>query len=179
MNILKPAKSIALLAQDKITQKYPHWRLRMFLVAYIGYFTYYFGRSSFDVSKQYITSLTPDELGFIGAGLGVAYGLSKFLMGNISDRSNAKVFLAIGLFITGLINLLLPSLLSAGVLVLFIVMLVNGWVQGMGWPACARIMTHWFCANERGTKMGIWNTAHNVGAGFFGDCCRASRFIPF
>ncbi|QLE79629.1 MFS transporter [Francisella sp. Scap27] len=166
MNFLKPAKAIPQLTAESIKKKYPHWRLRMFLVAYIGYFTYYFGRSSFDVSKQYITTLTPDELGFIGAGLGVAYGLSKFLMGNVSDRSNAKVFLATGLFITGVINLILPSLLSAGVLVLFIVMLVNGWVQGMGWPACARIMTHWFCANERGTKMGIWNTAHNVGAGF-------------
>jgi OPA family glycerol-3-phosphate transporter-like MFS transporter len=53
-----------------------------------------------------------------------------------------------------------------GVLVMFVLMFVNGWVQGMGWPACARIMTHWFCTNERGTKMGIWNTAHNVGAGF-------------
>lgn len=166
MNFLKPAKAISLLAKDQIQKKYPHWRLRMFLVAYIGYFTYYFGRSSFDVSKQYITTLTPDQLGLVGAGLGVAYGFSKFFMGNLSDRSNAKVFLALGLFITGLINLLLPSILSFGVLVLFIVMFINGWAQGMGWPACARIMTHWFCANERGTKMGIWNTAHNVGAGF-------------
>lgn len=166
MNFLKPAKALPLLAKDQIQKKYPHWRLRMFLVAYIGYFTYYFGRSSFDVSKQYITTLNPDQLGLVGAGLGVAYGISKFLMGNISDRSNAKIFLALGLFITGLINLLLPSLLSLGVLILFIVMFINGWVQGMGWPACARIMTHWFCVHERGTKMGIWNTAHNVGAGF-------------
>ncbi|MDE4976114.1 glycerol-3-phosphate transporter, partial [Francisella tularensis subsp. holarctica] len=88
-----------------------------------------------------ITTLTTYELGLIGAGLGIAYGIIKFLMGNISDRSNAKVFLAIGLFITGIINLLLPSLLSLGVLVMFIAMLVNCWVQCMGWPACARIMT--------------------------------------
>lgn len=173
MNFLKPAKALPLLAKEQIQKLYPHWRLRMFLVAYIGYFTYYFGRSSFDVSKQYITTLSPDELGLIGAGLGIAYGVSKFLMGNISDRSNAKVFLAIGLFVTGFINLLLPSLLSLGVLVMFIAMFLNGWAQGMGWPACARIMTHWFCANERGTKMGIWNTAHNVGAG-----CLAIVVVP-
>jgi OPA family glycerol-3-phosphate transporter-like MFS transporter len=166
MNFLKPAQTIAQLSTDKIKQKYPRWRLRMFLVAYIGYLTYYFGRSSFDVSKQYITTLPPDELGLIGAGFGIAYGLSKFFMGNLSDRSNAKFFLAIGLFLTGLINLIIPSMLSLGVLAMFIIMFVNGWVQGMGWPACARIMTHWFCTSERGTKMGIWNTAHNVGAGF-------------
>ena len=177
MNLLKPAKAIAQLSQDKITQKYPAWRLRVFLVAYIGYFTYYFGRSSFDVSKQYITTLNPDELGLIGAGLGVAYGFSKFIMGNISDRSNARIFLALGLFITGFINILLPSFLSFGVLAMFIIMLINGWVQGMGWPACARIMTHWFCANERGTKMGIWNTAHNVGAGFLAIACSSALFL--
>ncbi|QIV94234.1 MFS transporter [Allofrancisella frigidaquae] len=166
MKFLKPAKPLPLLDDKKIAIKYPQWRLRMFLVAYIGYFTYYFGRSSFDVSKQYITTLSPDELGLIGAGLGVAYGVSKFLMGNIADRSNAKVFLALGLLISGLLNLIIPSVLSLGVLLMFVIMLVNGWAQGMGWPACARIMTHWFCAHERGTKMGIWNTAHNVGAGF-------------
>ncbi|QIV96318.1 OPA family glycerol-3-phosphate transporter-like MFS transporter [Allofrancisella inopinata] len=166
MNFLKPAKTLPLLNDKKVAIKYPHWRLRMFLVAYIGYFTYYFGRSSFDVSKQYITTLSPDELGLIGAGLGIAYGVSKFLMGNIADRSNAKVFLALGLLISGLLNLIIPSVLSLGVLLMFVIMFVNGWAQGMGWPACARIMTHWFCAHERGTKMGIWNTAHNVGAGF-------------
>lgn len=133
------------------------------MVAYIGYFTYYFGRSSFDVSKQYL-HLSPQSLGLIGSALGVAYGLSKFFMGNISDRSNAKYFLASGLFISGIINLLLPTFLGLGISLLLMLMFLNGWVQGMGWPACGRIMTHWFSDAERGTKMGIWNTAHNVGA---------------
>lgn len=104
--LFQPAKAIALLPAQQVKKLYPQCRLRMFLVAYIGYFTYYFGRSSFDVSKQYITTLTADQLGLIGAALGVAYGLSKFLMGNISDRSNAKIFLATGLFISGILNLL-------------------------------------------------------------------------
>ncbi|MFZ9012256.1 MAG: MFS transporter, partial [Anaerohalosphaeraceae bacterium] len=164
-DLFKPARPIARLSKQQISRLYPGWRLRMFLVAYIGYFTYYFGRSSFDVSKQYITNLNPDDLGIIGAALGIAYGLSKFLMGNVSDRSNAKYFLATGLMISGVINLLIPSFLGAGLTIMFVVMFLNGWVQGMGWPACARIITHWFSDKERGTKMGIWNTAHNVGAG--------------
>ncbi|WP_119343402.1 MFS transporter [Facilibium subflavum] len=164
-NLFKPAKAITRLPESEINRQYPFLRLRMFLVAYIGYFTYYFGRSSFDVSKQYITTLTPDELGLIGAALGIAYGLSKFLMGNVSDRSNAKYFLATGLLISGVLNLLIPSFLSIGVGIMFVIMLLNGWAQGMGWPPCARIITHWFSDKERGTKMGIWNTAHNVGAG--------------
>ena len=40
---------------------------------------------------------------------------------------------------------------------------LNGWFQGMGWPPCGRTMVHWFSDRERGTKMAIWNLAHNVG----------------
>ena len=94
------------------------------MVAYIGYFTYYFGRSSFDVSKQYL-HLSPQSLGLIGSALSIAYGLSKFFMGNISDRSNAKYFLASGLFISGIINLLLPTFLGLGISLLLMLMFLN------------------------------------------------------
>ena len=43
-----------------------------------------------------------------------------------------------------------------------------GWFNGMGWPPCGRVMTHWFSQNERGTKMSIWNCAHNVGGALVG-----------
>lgn len=42
------------------------------------------------------------ELGIIGTGAGLAYGLSKFVMAGISDRSNPKVFLPFGLLLSGL-----------------------------------------------------------------------------
>ena len=29
-------------------------------------------------------------------------------------------------------------------------------------------MVHWFSTNERGTKMAIWNIAHNIGGGMVG-----------
>ena len=43
-----------------------------------------------------------------------------------------------------------------------------GWFNGMGWPPCGRVMTHWFSPNERGTMMSIWNCAHNVGGALVG-----------
>ncbi len=43
-----------------------------------------------------------------------------------------------------------------------------GWFNGMGWPPCGRIMTHWFSQTERGTMMSIWNCAHNVGGSLVG-----------
>jgi len=44
-------------------------------------------------------------------------------------------------------------------------MALNGWVQGMGWPPCGRTMVHWFSTKERGTIVGTWNVAHNIGGG--------------
>jgi sugar phosphate permease len=41
---------------------------------------------------------------------------------------------------------------------------MNGWFQGMGFPPCARIMTHWFPPRILATKMSIWNSSHSIGA---------------
>ena len=43
-----------------------------------------------------------------------------------------------------------------------------GWFNGMGWPPCGRVMTHWFSLKERGTWMSVWNCAHNVGGALVG-----------
>jgi OPA family glycerol-3-phosphate transporter-like MFS transporter/OPA family sugar phosphate sensor protein UhpC-like MFS transporter len=49
--------------------------------------------------------------------------------------------------------------------------MLNGWVQGMGFPPCARLMTHWFSPKELATKMSIWNTSHSIGAGLVVILC--------
>ena len=40
---------------------------------------------------------------------------------------------------------------------------INGMLQGLGAPGCARILTAWYAAKERGTYWGMWNIAHNMG----------------
>ena len=54
--------------------------------------------------------------------------------------------------------------LSSAVYALGVFWVLNGWFQGMGFPPCARGLTHWFGAGERGTKFAIWNTSHSIGA---------------
>src|SRR5512132_1687716 len=45
-----------------------------------------------------------------------------------------------------------------------LIWMLNGWFQGMGFPPCARLMTHWFPPKVLATKMAIWNSSHSVGA---------------
>lgn len=165
IGFLKPAQFTQPLAANEIDKSYKRYRIQLFLTAYFGYMAYYFVRSTLALAKPELLKdgLSMTQVGLLGSGLAMTYGLSKFIMGNISDRSNPRYFLAMGLILSAGCNLLAPSFLSFSALM--IVMLMNGWVQGMGWPPCGRIMTHWFSDSERGTKMAIWNTAHNVGAG--------------
>lgn len=165
LNFLKPAKPIPRLPKDKIDPTYKRYRIQVFISIYIGYLTYYFVRSNFSLAKAYLVDqgFSKFQLGFVASALGIAYGISKFVMGNISDRSNPRFFLGIGLIASGVVNLFFP--LTSSVTLMFILMLLNGWFQGMGWPPCGRTITHWFSDKERGVKMSIWNTAHNVGGG--------------
>ena len=49
--------------------------------------------------------------------------------------------------------------------------MLNGWFQAMGFPPCARLMTHWFSPKELATKMSIWNSSHSIGAGLVVVLC--------
>ena len=90
-------------------------------------------------------------------------------MGGVSDRSDARKFLALGLILSACTTLLLGTSFGlTSILSMFVLQFMLGWFQGMGWPPCGRVMTHWFSVKERGTKMAVWNVAHNVGGGLIG-----------
>jgi OPA family glycerol-3-phosphate transporter-like MFS transporter len=93
----------------------------------------------------------------------ITYGIGKFLMGAVSDRSDSRKFMAFGLLFTAICNIAFGAV-SNYPLHLFLWGL-NGFVQGMGWPPCGRSIGHWFSVRERGTIFSIWNTSHNVGGG--------------
>jgi sugar phosphate permease len=52
-----------------------------------------------------------------------------------------------------------------------LIWLCNGWFQGMGFPPCARLMTHWFSPRELASKFSIWNTSHCIGGGLIVILC--------
>jgi OPA family glycerol-3-phosphate transporter-like MFS transporter len=119
---------------------------------------------------------TKGELGTVLAMNAVAYALSKFLMGSVSDRSDARKFLPLGLVLAAIsmmfmivpIQFLGAEHKNLAIILMGVLNFLVGWFNGMGWPPCGRVMTHWFSQNERGTKMSIWNCAHNVGGALVG-----------
>lgn len=164
----KPAPHIAELPADKIDKTYKFLRWQVFMGIFFGYAAFYFVRSNFDLAQKGLIDAgmyTKAELGIIGTAAGLAYGLSKFFMATISDRSNPRVFLPFGLLLSGLCMTMMGLFpwATSGITVMWVLIFLNGWFQGMGWPPCGRTMVHWWSKSERGTIVSIWNTAHNVG----------------
>jgi len=176
--IYQPAPFVDRLPADQIEPWYSRYRLQMMLSVFFGYAGFYLVRSNFSIAKPSLINemhMSKGDVGTIAAAMTIAYGLSKFVMGNVSDRSNPRTFMATGLILSGVINLFFGFLPSVGAMTVF--WFANGWVQGMGWAPCARVLTHWFSDRERGTKFAIWNTAHNVGGGLVGPLATLGMFM--
>jgi OPA family glycerol-3-phosphate transporter-like MFS transporter len=161
-----------------VDKRYAKMRLQVFLGAFIGYAAFYIVRKNFSMAIPMLApfGFTKGELGTVLAMNAVAYALSKFLMGSVSDRSDARKFLPLGLVLASIsMMFMIVPIQYVGAehksLAIFLMGVLNflvGWFNGMGWPPCGRVMTHWFSQNERGTKMSIWNCAHNVGGALIG-----------
>ncbi|WP_051789619.1 MFS transporter family glucose-6-phosphate receptor UhpC [Endozoicomonas montiporae] len=149
---------------DAINRKYRYWRLHVFIGIYVGYTAFYITRKSLTyITPVLIQDLGLDktDIGLIGTLFYFTYGTSKFISGIISDRSNPRYFMAAGLFLTGVINILFG--LSTSFWAFASLWTVNAFFQGWGWPPCSKILANWFSRTERGFWWGLWNTAHNLG----------------
>ena len=150
----------------EIASTYRHWRIRTMYSMFIGYAVFYFCRKNLSSATPALIhdlGLTKTQLGSIWSMLYLTYGVSKLVNGIIGDRANPRYFMAIGLILSAVTNIFFG--MSASITVLGILWAFNGWFQGMGWPPCARLLTHWYSPNERGTSWALWNTAHQVGGG--------------
>jgi len=183
LNFLDPPIAKPLLPEEKIASEYKKMRLKVFLGAFMGYAAYYLVRKNLALAipgmihpvSEGGLGYTKFQLGIALSAIGIAYAFSKFIMGAVSDRSDARKFLVIGLLLSSalMMSVGIFPFATSSVAIIFIFMLIIGWLSGMGWPPCGRIMVHWFSQNERSFKMSIWNTSHTFGSGLLGNLATA------
>jgi len=163
------APHIPRLPDEKVKREYPLFRWRVLEATFLGYAVFYLVRNNLSVvAKDMRGSLgyTDSMIGDILAVTALSYGLGKFLMGAVSDRSDARKFMALGLLMTAICNFAFGA--TNNYTMHLILWTLNGFFQGMGWPPCGRSMGHWFSERERGLTFSIWNTSHNLGGGVAG-----------
>ena len=158
--------------EENIDSTYKSLRSRTFWGATIAYSLYYVCRMSINVVKQPLIDegvLTAGELGLIGSALLFVYAVGKFLNGFIADYCNIRRFMATGLFISALANLILgvlgifklPALL---VFVMFTLLWgINGWVQSMGSAPGVISLSRWFPQSKRGSYYSLFSTSPYIG----------------
>ncbi|WP_275660745.1 MFS transporter [Vibrio mediterranei] len=147
-----------------VDTRYRYWRFHIMLGMYLGYAGFYLTRKTFNYTAPALIAdlgLDKGDIGMMGTMFYLMYGLSKFVSGIISDRSNPRYFMGIGLIASGLVNIVFG--LSSSLFVLASLWILNAWFQGWGWPSCSKLLTTWYSRTERGFFWSLWNTAHNVG----------------
>src|SRR5262245_48076018 len=87
-----------------IDRAYKRHRRSAYTGIFIGYAGYYLVRNTLALAIPDVLAEYPQhskaDLGWALTGLSISYGVSKFLMGSVSDRSNPKYFLPLGLLIS-------------------------------------------------------------------------------
>eukprot|EP00741_Cyanophora_paradoxa_P006848 tig00001056_g6623.t1 len=147
-----------------LKSKYSFWRYRVFFGLLLGYTASYLTRGCFTYCAPLLRSelgMTLEQIGLITSIFPIAYGTSKFASGVIADLVSPKQFLALGLILTGILNLVFT--LRPDPMWMSIVWGITGWISAFGGPSCAKLLTVWFSQNERGTWWGLWNCSHNLG----------------
>ena len=172
--ISKPSE--AKVPEDRVDGTYKSLRNRTFWGATMAYSLYYVCRMSLSVIKQPLIDegvLTAGQLGLVGSALLFVYALGKFLNGFIADYCNIRRFMATGLILSSVANLLMGvlgllhgsyGLPQVAILLSFAFLWgMNGWMQSMGAPPGVISLSRWFPQSKRGTWYGIFSASPYLG----------------
>ncbi|XP_036450954.1 glucose-6-phosphate exchanger SLC37A4b [Colossoma macropomum] len=142
---------------------YGYYRTVILISMFLGYLLYYFNRKTFSFLMPSVMEeieLDKEELGLITSSQTLAYAISKFASGVLSDQLSARWLFSVGLFIIGGINIIFSW--SSSVMVFTGLWFLNGLGQGFGWPPCAKVLRKWFEPSQFGTWWAVLSCSMNL-----------------
>lgn len=162
--------------EGEVKDRYRRLRNRTFWGVTAAYSLFYLCRLSMGVVKKPLIDeglFSASELGIIASAFYFVYAIGKFLNGFIADYCNARRFMATGLLISSVINLLMGVMgLADGYIALpgwliYVVFVLlwgfNGWVLSMGSPSGIVSLSRWFPQSRRGTFYSIFCSTPYIG----------------
>ena len=174
----------------KTKHSFSYWQWRVILSTMVGYSVYYFVRKNFSFAMPALGDeygISNTSFGIILTLVGLIYGVSKFVNGVLSDRTNARWHLAFGLAVCVVLNVAFgwsdklsamitgqsdgPDFINGMVAVMAVLLVLNNVFQGCGFAPCNHLLAHWIPPKELATKTAIWNTSHSVGAAIVSVIC--------
>ncbi|MDR2864797.1 MAG: MFS transporter [Spirochaetaceae bacterium] len=140
-------------------------RKAVFAVSFLGYVCAYLVRNNFkllskDMASIYNWSLT--DIGFLLTAFSVTYGIGKFVMGIIADKTSLKKLFALSLGASALICVAIGF--NKSFVVLAILLFLLGLIQGALAPSSQAMIANWFPNKSRGGGIAMWNISQNAGS---------------
>jgi len=101
----------------------------------------YFGKVNLSIVMAALLIVFTDwnmyYVGFVASGFFASYAIGQFLHGQISERFNPFIYIAFGLCLSGIANMLM-GFLGGYLVVLIILETSDGFFQAMGWSSVVR-----------------------------------------
>lgn len=94
-----------------------------------------------------------------------SYAIGMFFSGHLADTTDLRLFLAIGMLLSGIFTVAFGMGYWFGVhsfLYFVVVQILCGLFQSTGWPCVVAVVGNWF-NSKRGMIMGVWNSHTSVG----------------
>ena len=179
-----------LFKDEQTNRRFSRMQWRMLFATMVGYTLFYFMRKNFSFAMpglQQDCGISKSMLGNFLFWGGIVYGISKFVNGIVGDRVNPKRMLCLGLLACALVNVAfgfapqIAAMMGNGepgtgngaalVWTFGLLLVLNQFFQGTGFPPCAKLIAFWIPPKELATKMSVWNTSHSVGGGLVAKIC--------
>ena len=164
------------MPQERVGGAYRKLRSQTFWGATAAYSLFYLCRLSMGVVKKPLIDeglFSATELGVIASAFYFVYAVGKFVNGFVADYCNVRRYMATGLVISSVINLLMGLLgfcegygafpQHAVYLIFVLLWGINGWVLSMGSPAGIVSLSRWFPQSRRGTFYSIFCSTPYIG----------------
>ena len=175
-----PAAPLREESDQERQRRFKRMQWSSFFAITLGYSMYYVCRTSLNVVKKPIMDagfLDATQLGVISSALLFTYAVGKFVNGFLADHSNIRRFMATGLLVSTVANIVVGLLglislkgmvISQGLFYVIFAILwgINGWTQSMGAPPCVVSLSRWYPLSRIGTFYGFWSLSHNLGEFF-------------
>lgn len=135
----------------------------IFTALFLGYACYTYNRKSASYATPTLLAaglVTTNTVGVISSCQNMAYAVSKFLGGVLSDKISARLLFSFGLLLSGAATLLFSR--TEDPMVWAVLWAVNGFAQGCGWPSCAKLLKKWFSPANFGTWWSVLTASSNL-----------------
>ena len=128
------------------------YQIATIIILYLGYGFFYYTRKSISFMLPHFSTsghlnstssliLTKNDIGFIISSQNIAYAISKFLSGILSDILSIRILFGSCLFLSGLLNVGFKK--DIEVLTIYYISFLIGLTQGPSWPCVSKLLQNW------------------------------------